>query len=306
MQYKVLFSLSWIILYLVFPVWRFPNNHGDQFTINIFIVYFTISAYLMNRYFNFFVVDKPVFIKINNWVKHVIDNLWLVIICFISLLLHIYFNHFTSVIAMGEEQFLSQTFWIYDFLNMHWHKLLDFPIQYFFWSLIVMIIFLVKQKKTINYMSNFTKAKFSIYKSVKLARPLGVFIIFGLFNLYAYLFPYYSPQESIILRYPPVSRVIYLITYTAFGVSETGPRIVQFIFYILGAVYLYRTILLFNKKEAALLGATIYLFSPILFYHATLASTGSGVTLFTILISYYFLRFIKEEDNRDLLLCTFL
>lgn len=305
-QYKALFYFTWVMMYFVFPVWRFPNNHGDQFAINGFIVYFAISAYIVNRYFNLLIINKPLFIKSNNLSKCVKDNLWLVILCVVSLFLHIYFNYFTSVIAMGEVIFLRQSFWIYDFLDIRWHSVFDFPVQYAFWFLMSLMIILIKQKKAIDFISDHIKSGCSNYKTSKLSTLLLILIIIGMFNLYSFLFPYYSSQESIdVLRYPPVSRYIYLIIYSAFGISELGPRIVQFIFYIAGSVYLYRTILLFSKKEAALLGVTIYLFSPIVFFHATLASAGSGVVCFVTLISYYFLRFIKEENNRDLLLSTF-
>ena len=267
------------------------------------MVYFTISAYLVNRYFNLLVVDKPVIINITNRGKHLKNNLWLVTLCVTAAVLHIYS---TPVIVMGEMIFLRQTFWLYDFLNMHWHKLFDFPIQYFFWTLIAVMIVLIKQKKIINDTSSLITGKLSVCKSGKLAWLLAIFFVFGLFNIYAYIFPYYSWQESIdVIRFPPLSRILYLISYFALGLSDTGPRIVQLIFYILGTFYLYRTILLFSKKEVALLGATIYLFSPMLFFHATLASTGSGTTFFVVLISYYFLKFLKEENNRDLLLCTY-
>jgi 4-amino-4-deoxy-L-arabinose transferase-like glycosyltransferase len=128
----------------------------------------------------------------------------------------------------------------------------------------------------------------------------------GLFSIYAQFFPYYSFNESIqLVRYPPVSRFLNLTIYFAFGVSHTGPRILQFTFYLLSAVYLYRTILLFREKETALLGATIYLFSPILYSYAFTASLASGTVFFSILTSFYFLRFIKDEDDRDLILATF-
>lgn len=207
---------------------------------------------------------------------------------------------------MGEEIFLRQTFWIYDFLNLHWQTLFGFPIQYFFWILVVMIVFAIKQKRLIGSLSSRINAKLSASRSSALTWPFIVFGIFCFFNIYAYLFPYYSWQESIdVIRFPPVSRIIYLLVYTAFGLSDTGPRIVQLIFYISGAVYIFRTIRLFHKEDVALLGATIYLFSPMLFFHATLASTGAGTTFFIVLISFHFLNFLKEHETRDLLLCTY-
>jgi hypothetical protein len=93
--------------------------------------------------------------------------------------------------------------------------------------------------------------------------------------------------------------------YSAFGLSHIGPRILQLFFYILAAVYLYRTILLFREKETALLGATIYLFSPIIFASASRAAAESGAIFFIIIISFYFLRFIKNEENRDLILTSY-
>jgi len=93
--------------------------------------------------------------------------------------------------------------------------------------------------------------------------------------------------------------------YFIFGVSHIGPRILQLLFYILGGLYLYRTILLFHKKDVALLGTTIYLFSPVVFRYASTAALASGEVFFMIVISYYFLRFLKDEDERDLLLTAF-
>jgi hypothetical protein len=62
---------------------------------------------------------------------------------------------------------------------------------------------------------------------------------------------------------------------------------------------------MFNKKETALLGTTIYLFSPLIFSQSSLAMLASGVVFFLILISYYFLRFLKDENNRDLILTAY-
>lgn len=306
-QFKVLFCLSWAVLYLFFPAWRIPGRDfafADNFAITKLMVYFTVSAYLLNRYFSFLTVGKPIIIKNIEWFKYIKNNAWLVLICSLSVVLHI--HTFSFLINLGEMPFLRQTFWMYDFMNGHWRQFFDFPIQYFFWGLIIFFVLLVKQKKMINFMSNHINKGFSVYGSNNLTKAFYIIIIFGFFNLYAYLFPYYSWNEAMqILRYPPVSRFLYLITYSVSGVSDAGPRTVQLIFYTLSAVYLYRTIYLFREKEVALLGAGIYLFSPIIFSYAAQAALTSGTVFFIILISYYFLAFIKGQDNRDLLLTTY-
>ena len=316
-QYKVVFCLSWTALFLIFPVWiskhllfqslGFSNlNYSFARALIIFgmITFFSISAYLMDRIFKDIIVDKPVMAFNDDWLKLVKKNSWLVAICCLSLVLHIY--TFSPLIVLCEVRSLHQTFWMYDAINNYWQGLFGFPLQYFFWSTVFIIILLIKQKKVIGFISNYISEKYSVFKSNNPMILLFVFFIFGLFNIYADFFPYYSWQEATqIIRYPPVSRFIYMTTYAAFGTSHTVPQIVQLVFYMLSAIYLYRVICLFHEKETALLGATIYLFSPIVFLYATIANLVSGTVCFIILISYYFLKFTKEEDNRDLILASF-
>jgi len=78
------------------------------------------------------------------------------------------------------------------------------------------------------------------------------------------------------------------------------------IFYLLSAIYIYRIIALFSNKDTALLGASIYLFLPVMFFYAHTAELGCGTVFFIVACSYYFLRFIENGDNRDLLLASFL
>jgi hypothetical protein len=312
-QYKLMFFVSWIGLYFIFPswinlhaklhTWGFPvNNNQLARTIAILLLtgYFSVSSYLVNRYFDCLRVDKPLFIRINNWSGHIKGNLWLVIFCVLSVVLHIY------TLSLVQVSYLTQGLWMYDFSSKYLSRLFDIPIQYFFWSFMVLLILMIRNKKLISVISNFLSEKSSILKSKNSSKVLFIFFIFSFFSLYSYLFPYYSWEESLVLlRFPPVSHYLYLISYYAFGVSHVGPKIVQLMFYVLGAVYLYRTIYLFREKETALLGATIYLFSPIIFHYASVTALESGVVFFIILISYYFLRFIKIQDNRDLILASY-
>lgn len=312
-QYKILFCLSWIFLYLIFPSWIslhsiFRTSGVSDFSypiarsIAIFglVIYFSLSAYLMNRCFDAILIDKPLFSRIKNWSEHIKSNIWFAIICFLSVVLHIY------SFSLIQVSYLSQGLWMYDFSNKYWNGLFNIPIQYFFWALIILLIVITRQNKLFSGIVNYIGAQYPILKSSNTAKFLAVFSLYSFLVLYSYLFPYYSWQDSmVLLRYPPVSHYLYLMTYYAFGVSHIGPRVVQLIFYVLGAVYLYRTIYLFCAKETALLGATIYLFSPIIFYYASASALASGTVFFIIIISYYFLRFIKGQDYRDLILATF-
>ncbi|MBI5741735.1 MAG: glycosyltransferase family 39 protein [Nitrospirae bacterium] len=311
-QYTVLFSLSWLCLYFIFPAWISSHSSFSSKGLSIsgpfartlvisgFTIYFSVSALLISRYFNALTVDKPVIIRNNDWFENIRGNLWLFIVCCLSLILHV--REF-SFIELG---YITQGLWLYDFSNKYWHGLFGFPVQYGFWSLImVLLVLLIKKRRTIDSIADYVHAKLVVYRSENPAKLLLILGLFSIFSLYSYLFPYSWDDSVKLLREPPVSHYLYLVTYYLFGVSQMGPRIVQLIFYILGAVYLYRTVLLFREKETALLGATIYLFSPVIFHYATLTFLSSGAVFFMILISFHFLRFIKEDDNRDLILTSY-
>jgi len=62
---------------------------------------------------------------------------------------------------------------------------------------------------------------------------------------------------------------------------------------------------LFSTKESALIGASLFLFFPTIFAYAHVAEIGCGSLFFITIISFYFLRFIKQGDGRNLLLTVF-
>ncbi|MBI4697979.1 MAG: glycosyltransferase family 39 protein [Nitrospirae bacterium] len=192
---------------------------------------------------------------------------------------------------------------MYDFINLYWHRLFDLPIHYFFWLLLFLIVLIIKKIKMIYLITNYFSKLISQYSSGNIVKILLALAMLFAFNAYSNIFPYYNYYESMpLVRHPPLSKILYLFNFIAFGTSPLGPRIMQFAFYILSAVYLYRTILLFNDKETALSGAAIYLFSPILFSFASQAAVASGTIFFITLISFHFLRFFRNEDIRDLVL----
>ncbi len=311
-QYTTVLWLSWIILYLFFPTWIskhsiFPSldqQMGRTLLVSGMVIYFSVSAWLVSLCFNKLGVNKPFIVKVPDIFRHIKENIWLVIICCISAVLHI--DSFSLGIVVGEESFLTQTFWMYEVINSYSRGLFNLPIQYLFWSMFIILTLVLTLKKTRYFITGQAGKAVDLLKSSSLARILFAFFILAIINLYSYIFPYYSHIESLtVIRYPPVTRYLYLIIYSAFGLSHQGPRILQLLLYMLGAVYLYRTILLFNKKDPALFGAAIYLFSPILFNRASSAAAESGSILFIILVSFYFLRFLKNADSRDLILATY-
>jgi hypothetical protein len=107
--------------------------------------------------------------------------------------------------------------------------------------------------------------------------------------------------------YPPVGTLLYLGVYLLSGTGALflAPLVVQFTFYLLAGVFLYKTINLFCDKRTALTGASLYLFSPIIYTYATLDLVSSGTVFFIAAVSYFFLKFIRDGDSEHLILTAY-
>ena len=262
-QYKLLFPLSWVFFYLIFPAWALPvSAHVRAFVFLGLILYFCISALLMNRWFNALTVDKPVIVRSANPWEHIKNNLWLVIICALAIALHIS-PIFSPILIMGDEAMhVHGGLLIYEYIDVGRHKIF----QIAFWTLIGLALFIKKFNGADNYLINRLSKKFSGFTtnhSLKLIYGfLGISFLVSYFLLLKNI-----PHFSSIIRYTPLSRVLYFILYSAFGITHIGPRMLQLTFYVLSAVYLYRTIGLFSDRKAALIGASIYLFLPVSFLY---------------------------------------
>jgi hypothetical protein len=211
----------------------------------------------------------------------------------------------SPIYLVGDESlFLQGGLFIYDFFGRSWHVFF----QYVFWILILIagfIIFAKKNIKSFDAALNNTARLFSEFVSGRSGRTI-LFAMIAIFLFMYFLLLRNIPYNLTFLRYPPMYKFIYLIPYLSIGINHIGPRIVQLTFYLLTALYLYRTISLFAEKDVGLLGASIYLFSPIIFAHAHFAELPSGFIFFIVLISYHMLRYFQYGDKRSLLLTPYL
>ncbi len=301
-QYKLLFVLSWIILYIIYPAWALPISVTARACVfSGLIIYFCIAALLMNRWLHSLNIDKPVILLNINWRGKAKDNIWLVIVCFSAVVLHIY-PLFYRILIIGDETIhLQNGLLIYEYIDSSWHIF----IQIIFWVLVVLFILIRKWKAICNLKSNRLINRFKGTTKSNFPQYLFVSLIIVFLVTYFLLLQNITYYPS-LTRYPPASKLLYFFAYSAFGINQIFPRIIQLIFYLLCAIYLYRTINLFHEQETALLGATIYLFLPVVFAYAHLGELVSGTIFFVVAISFYFIRFIKDGDERDLLLAVYL
>lgn len=299
-QYKLLFLLSWIIFYLIFPAWAFPGSIAGRAGVFFgLLIFFLLSVQFIPCWIKTLSVDKPPIVY-SDFKKYIKDSKGLFIVCFIAVILHIY-PIFFPVLNMGDEALhLQDGLWLYDYIDISWHRLF----QIAFWMLVGSIFLIVKLNNGTRFLTKKSNKRFK-------AGPTCTFLKY----LYFLLIPVLSVVYFLLLRdirffpasfrYPPVSKFLYYMTYAAFGITSVGPRIVELAFSVLSAVYLYRTINLFNSKASSLIGASIYLFFPVVFTYARLGELACGTVFFISLISFYFIRFIKNDDNRDLLLTSY-
>ncbi len=295
-QYELLFSISWVVLYLIFPTWALPISVAGRASVFfVLITYFAISAVIMNRWFNALDVDKPLIVWIKGLGMIFSEHRWLVFICSISVVLHIYPIFFPILILGDETIHLQNGLWIYEHINVHLHPFF----QIAFWVIIGLLVFF-RKKLTMDSLDRLSNR---LVNGNALKYSLVLLVVFLVF--YFLLLRNITHYPSLI-RYPPLAKFLYFGAFSAFGINHIFPRIVQLIFYLLSAVYLYRTINLFYEKETAFLGAALYLFLPIPFAYAHLGELASGTIFSIVITSFYFMRFVKDGDERDLIIATYL
>ena len=294
-RYSSLFTLTWASMFIIHPSWTLPIPLiGRGFLYFGLLAYFILFAYITNRSVNAFTVNAPPIVWCDDLLKHSKDSSWLLSICFVAVLLQIT-PILSPIYLIGDEAlFLQNGLWVYDYFGAFSHT----AVQYSFWIVVALMLIRVGMR------SSGSLEEQSSFQTKKLRTCLLVAAGLCLLIIY-FILIHDIPFQGRMIRYPPLQNLLYLLSYVTFGINHVGARLWQLVFYILSAVYLYRTINLFSDKETALLGASIFLFSPIIFSHAHFAEIASGLIFFIIIISYYFLRFLIYHDNRGLLLASF-
>lgn len=290
------------MLFLIFPTWALPVSINARAGVFFgLITYFGISAILMNRWLTAFSINKPVIVWESNWKECINNNLWLVIVCSIAVVLHIA-PITRPILILGDENIhIAGGLWIYQYIDISWHHFL----QKVFWAIIVFVVISRKTKIFARGIIKNIIDKIFILINKNALKFLYVLLGISFLVIYFILLKDIAYYQHTI-RYPPVSKFLYFGSYLAFGINRISPRVVQLFFYLCTAIYLYRTIYLFHEKEAALIGATIYLFLPISFAYAHLAELASGTIFFIVATSFYFLSFLKKGEDRNLLIAAYL
>ncbi|OIO04054.1 MAG: hypothetical protein AUJ51_02640 [Elusimicrobia bacterium CG1_02_56_21] len=108
-----------------------------------------------------------------------------------------------------------------------------------------------------------------------------------------------------VLRYPPLSKFLYLPAYLLFGVHEAVPRAVQFGFLLLAAVYILRVLKLFKIEPPVRLTFLLIVFFPTFFNLTTTAELEAGTVFFFCAAIYHFMKAAATGDRKQFLKCAF-
>jgi|Deesub1362A_J573_1020465.scaffolds.fasta_scaffold00252_23 hypothetical protein len=300
-DYRIFFYLLWYITYILYPSWALPISTLGRFLVfSGLTIYFLISGFLLTRFLS--AASKGLWIKtpLPKPTKQTWNDIRLIVICAIALGLHIYPLKFPVMILGDEPAHLLGGLGIYMFIDKGWQNIFGYPVQSISWIVGVTLLIMVIHPKGGRIFKDLLRRS-----SVTTASPFFIFITIPLLVAYFFLLRD-LPYHQLLVRYPPVSKILYLLSYLLGGITPAGPRIIQTAFYITGAIYLYRIIILFRDRDVALLGASIYLFSPLVFYFASLAELACGVVFFIIIISFYFLRSLKNNSLRDIIITSLL
>ncbi|MDO8805324.1 MAG: hypothetical protein Q7R35_12945 [Elusimicrobiota bacterium] len=108
-----------------------------------------------------------------------------------------------------------------------------------------------------------------------------------------------------VLRYPPLSKFLYLPAYLLLGVNEAVPRAVQFSFMALAAIYMLRLLKLMKADPPPRLTYLLIAFFPTFFNLATSAELEAGTVFFFTASIFHFIKAAATGDREQFLKCAF-
>ncbi len=108
-----------------------------------------------------------------------------------------------------------------------------------------------------------------------------------------------------VLRYPPLSKFLYLPAYLLLGVNEAAPRAVQFSFMVLAAIYLLRILKLMKSDPPPRLVYLLTAFFPTFFNLATSAELEAGTVFFFAASIFHFMKAAATGEKEHFLKCAF-
>lgn len=302
LRYHLLFSLTWIFSLLFYPIWIEPATTEIRSLIYTIVAAWTlINIILLYR----FLVNYRIQSFSQNRLIHKTDMYSVILACILLLfiLMHIYPISFPLMISDDEAAHASGGIGLITrFLSMKDIDTVKFLnlARIGLWTSLFIISVLLSIGKT----------RDAVRRRFLAAGPRHYLSFYAfLFFISAILFFLTKNMQFhlMLMRYPPLGKILYAFSISLFGINEFAVRIPQLLFAVFTSVLIFRICeYSLNSKETGLISACCYAFSPMVFYYSSLGEIICGAVFFIVIVIYFYLRHIQTNHNGYLLISFYL
>ena len=280
-----------VIIYLVYPIWlAFPSTSGK-------LVYYLLA--LLVALLSFYGFERLALKASKNTPKEK-SEFWVWLVFFgILLLTHSWAMSMPLTYPGDEDYHFGRAAYLLKPIEnvLKAHGLLWFGCLALLALLMLAGWFVFKWKKVAEFLHRNNRKVVVLIVLVALLFTLILHLKLSAIVKSQFPASEYQPGFDVLVRYPPLSAILYALTLLFFGYKLYFLRLVQVLFFSLGAFYLYKLLkLLTNREEPAWFGALLYAFVPAAFHYAHMGFLDGGQTFFEIAAAFYFVKYFKTRN----------
>ncbi len=293
------FFLLWVYGLLIYPIWlAFPEFSTRIILFVGLLAVVSVAGYFLYRWTLTFPEKKFSLFK-----EHWKLLLWLSIVYFIVQLPFLV----QDLPPLSDESFhISRGIWLMEpaVIFFQHHLGIDFFWVFRIAAIILLGILWLTRKNIVRFSSSFSKK--SLYLLPVLL--LGYFFLVNKAAVLYHALKFGTPvldHLNWLTYYGPVSALLYGLEFSFSGYSELGMRVLQPFFTVGAAFYFYQLLALRLHKQVAFAASVLFLFSPLIFYFASLSYLEAGQLFFLAAASHYFVRSRLHSSLPDMLTSFF-
>jgi hypothetical protein len=287
---ELLLFMVFILLNCIYPVWYVPTKLIAKLLL-LNILFLASGAFLFLKIFS--TIGFSGDLTHINFKKCPI----VMIPILISVILHSIFWKIPVEVGNDIESLISPPAYflakIYAFFSVEWlHWLAIGGI------ILIALIFLKTQSFNLNLL---------LSKKIKLVLYLTTFVVLNIYGVMLYklqIIEHVGKIETII-RFPPLSKFLYIAGFLIFGIQESVPRMIQFLFLISTAIYMTKLMKIWYQKIPKMAVFFIVLLFPPFFHFSNTPNLTCGVIFFFTAITYHFFKTLLRESELHYFLFAF-
>lgn len=300
-RYHLLFSLTWIFSLTIYPVWVEPTTVQIRYYIYSALVVWTIINILL--FYNFLLkcdIQEDTIqccsIKADQWTTALLSLL------FINIVLHIYPISFPLMISDDEAAHASGGIGLIS--RLLWMKGLD-PADYIGFIRISLWTFLLTTFMIFSFKGSRSFIQ-RVFSKINIHHYILFFASLLILSIIIFSLTKDMKFYMMLMRYPPMGKILYATSISLFGINEFSVRIPQLLFAVFTSYIIFKICTeSLDSKEIGLISACSYAFSPMVFYYSSLGELICGTVFFSVLVMYLYLKYLKSMNNAYLILAFY-